>query len=141
DAVAGWSAAGGVVGDGGFAWLAGAAAARRSVALGVEGRAVGQDGVDLPGLAIGRALNPELVLRGVAAGGLAEIGRGKAGPGQPRLLGSDRAGVGDLNPEVVETAAPAGVFQQHQLQRRGGGRGSRGPRPGPGPAPGRRASV
>ena len=74
----------GVVGDGG-------AAAGRAVRgrLG-EGRAVGEDGVDLPALAVGRALDPELVLLGVAAGGAALVDRGEAGRGEPGLLGVDR---------------------------------------------------
>jgi len=114
------STARGVVGDRRLAGLAGAAAARLAVASGVEGGAVGQDGVDLPGLAVGRGLDPELVLLGVAAGGLACSGGRQARPGQARLLGTDRAGVGDLDAEVVEAAAQAGVFQQDQLQRRVG---------------------
>lgn len=36
-----------------------------------EGSAVGQEGVDLPAFAVGGALDPELVLAGVSAGGVA----------------------------------------------------------------------
>jgi hypothetical protein len=100
-------AAGVVVGGRRLAGLACAAAARLAVAFGVEGLAVGQDGVDLPGLAVGRALDPELVLLGVAAGGLASLGGRQARGGQARLLGADGGGVGDLNAEVVEAAALA----------------------------------
>src|SRR5262249_11088639 len=94
------------------------AAALGPVALGVEGLAVGQDRVDLPGFAVGRALDPELVLLGVAAGSLTRLGRGEPGLGEARLLGCDGIGVGDLDAEVVEAPALAGVFQQHQLERR-----------------------
>src|SRR5437899_3403622 len=114
------SAAWGAVGDRRLAGLAGAAAACLPVTLGVEGLAVAQDRVDLPGLAVGGALDPELVLLGVTARGLALAGGGQARPGQARLLGTDGARVGDLDAQVVEAAAVAGVFQQDQLQRRVG---------------------
>jgi hypothetical protein len=98
------------------------AAAFWAVALGVEGLAIGQHGIDLPGFAVGCALDPELVLLGVAAGGLACNIRREPGLGQARLLCLDRIGVGDLDAEVVKAAALAGVFQQYQLERRLGDR-------------------
>src|SRR2546429_6946948 len=79
----------------------GVAAAVGPVALGVEGLAVGQHGVDLPGLAVGSALDPELVLLGVAAGGLARHITGEPGLGEACLLGFYRVGVRDLDAEIV----------------------------------------
>src|SRR5579863_6654999 len=86
--------------------------------FGPEGGAVGQDGVDLPPFAVGGAGDPELVLPGVAAGGVPLVDGCQAGLGEPGLLGFDGAGVGDLDAEVVEAAALAGVLQQDQLERR-----------------------
>src|SRR6202044_721617 len=54
----------------------GSAAAGLAVVLAVEGRAVFQDGVELPGFAVRGVLDPELVLLGVAAGGVALVGHG-----------------------------------------------------------------
>src|SRR5450755_110771 len=88
----------------------------------VEALAVGQDGVDLPGLAARGALDPELVLLGVAAGGVPLISGGKPGPGEAGLLGFDGVDVGDFDAQVVEGAPLAGAFQQDQLQRRLGDR-------------------
>ena len=63
-----------------------AAAALRSGVLGVEGLAVSKDCVYLPGLAIGGALDPELILLGVAAGRVALVHReARPGFGQPEL--------------------------------------------------------
>ena len=101
-----------------FGVAAGSAAALWSVTFGVEGLAVGQDRVDLPGLPVRSALDPELVLPGVTAGGVPLLGCQPGRPGQAGLLGLDRAGVGDLDTEVVEAAALARVFQQDQLERR-----------------------
>src|SRR5450755_3181605 len=84
----------------------------------VEGLAVGQYGVDLPGLAVGCALDPELVLPGVAAGRVALIDRRESGPGEPLPLGIDGIRVADLDAEMVEAAALARVLQQDELQRR-----------------------
>ena len=95
---------------------------RRSPFARGEGRAVGEHGVDLPALAVGGALDPELVLLGVAAGDVALVDRGEPGRGQPGLGGVDGVGVGDLDAEVVERAALAGVLDQHQLERRLGDR-------------------
>src|SRR5215472_6639 len=95
----------------------GAAAALLPMVFGVEGLAVSEHGVDLPGLTVGCALDPELVLLGVAAGGLARGGRGKTGLGQAHLLGLDGAGVRDLYPEVIEAATLTWVLQQNELQR------------------------
>ena len=75
----------------------------------VKGLAVGQDGVDLPALAVRRTLHPELVLPGVAAGSRALVCRSEPGVREPRLLGVDGVGVTDLDAEVVEAAAVAGV--------------------------------
>jgi hypothetical protein len=58
--------------------------------------------------AAGGAGDPELVLPGVAAGGVALVDRGQARSGEPGLLGVDRAGVGDL---------PAEVGQGHRVER------------------------
>jgi hypothetical protein len=44
-----------------------------------EGGAVFQDGVDLPALAAGGSGDPELVLPGVAAGGIPLVDGGQAG--------------------------------------------------------------
>src|SRR3954451_19782242 len=93
-------------------------AARGGGGFGGEGRAVGEDGVDLPALAARGALHPELVLLRVAAGRAALVDRREAEGGQPGLLGIDVAGGADLDPEVVERAALTGVLQQDELQRR-----------------------
>jgi hypothetical protein len=95
--------------------VAGAADGARGDAL---DRAVGQHRVDLPLLAVRGALDPELVLFGVAAGRPALVDRGQAGGREPGLLGVDGVGVGHLDAEVVERAAPAGVLDQDQLERR-----------------------
>ena len=79
--------------------------------------AVLEDRVDLPALAVGRALDPELVLPRVATGGVALVDRGQADLGQPALLGIDRVGVDDLDAEVVHRTAVAGVLDQDELQR------------------------
>jgi len=86
--------------------------------LAPEGGAVGQDGVDLPPFAAGGAGDPELVLPGVAAGGVPLVDRGQARPGEPGLLGVDRVGAVDFDAEVVQGAALAGVLQQDELERR-----------------------
>jgi hypothetical protein len=83
-----------------------------------EGGAVGQDGVDLPPLAAGGSGDPELVLPGVAAGGVPLVDGRQAGCGEPGLLGVDRAGVGDFDAKVVQGAALAGVLEQDELERR-----------------------
>ena len=101
-----------------FGVAAAAAACGTAGVLAVEGLAVGQDRVNLPGPAVRCALDPELVLPGVAAGGVALVGRGEAGLGQARLLGVDGVDVGDLDAEVVQAAAMARVLQQDELQRR-----------------------
>jgi hypothetical protein len=44
--------------------------------------------------------------------------RGQACLGQPGLLGLHDVGAGDLDAEVVQAAALAGVLQQHELERR-----------------------
>src|SRR5712672_2403763 len=92
----------------------GTTAAGRTVFFAVEGLAVGQHGVDLPRLSVRRALDPELVLLRVAAGGVALINIGQPGLSQAGLHRVDRVDVGDLDAEVVEAAALAGVFQQDQ---------------------------
>src|SRR5580704_7013060 len=86
--------------------------------LAPEGGAVGQDGVDLPPFAAGSAGDPELVLPGVAAGGVALVDGGQAGLGEPGLLGVDRVGAVDFDAQVVQGAALARVLQQDQLERR-----------------------
>src|SRR5258708_7864593 len=86
--------------------------------LAPEGLAVFEDRVDLPPLAVGCPLNPELVLPGVTAGGVPLVHRREPRPGEPTMLSVDRRGVGDLDAEVVEAAALARVLQQDQLQRR-----------------------
>ena len=58
--------------------------------LAPEGGAVGQDGVDLPPFAVGRSLDPELVLPGVAAGGVALVDRGQPGPAQTQCCGGQQ---------------------------------------------------
>src|ERR1019366_8082934 len=58
-------------------WRLTRAAAGRPVLLAMERLAVAQNRVDLPRLAVGRALHPELVLLGVAAGRRALIHRGQ----------------------------------------------------------------
>src|SRR5580693_6038604 len=83
-----------------------------------EGLAVLEDRVDLPSLAAWCRGHPELVLPGVAAGGVPLVHRREPGPGEPAMLSVDRRGVRDLDAEVVEAAALARVFQQDQLQRR-----------------------
>jgi hypothetical protein len=93
-----------------------AAAAFGAVAFAVEGGAVGRHGVDLPGLAVGCALDPELVLLGATAHGALFFSSGEARFPQPGLLGFDRFGVGDFDAKVVQAAALAGVFQQDELE-------------------------
>jgi len=66
------------------------------------------------------ALHPELVLPGVAAGGVALVDRSQTGRGKPCLLGVHDIGAGDLDAEVIHAAALTRVLQQHQLQRRVG---------------------
>src|SRR5690349_14875196 len=110
---AGWSAAGG------RSWFRGGrgrlAAAGRLGGLAGEGRAVLEHGVDLPALAVRCALDPELVLLGVAAGGAALVDRGQTGLRQAGLLGVDLVDVGHLDTQVVERAALAGVLEEDQL--------------------------
>ena len=84
----------------------------------VEVMAVGQRGANLLVFAVRCALDPELVLPGVAAGGVPLVDGGEPGRGEPRLLGVGGAGVGDLGAEVVQGAVLAGVFQQDELERR-----------------------
>ena len=83
-----------------------------------EGLAVLEHGVDLPPLAVRGALDPELVLLGVAAGGAALVDRGQPLLGEAGLLGVDGVDVGHLDAEVVDRAALAGVLDQDQLERR-----------------------
>jgi hypothetical protein len=83
----------------------------------VEGLAVAQHRVHLPGRPVRYALDPELVLPGIAAGRVPLVGRVQAGPGQTGLHGVDRVGVGDLDAQMIEAAALARVLQQDQLQR------------------------
>src|SRR4051812_10929938 len=84
----------------------GAAGRRLGVRGGVrgaeEGLTVGEDGVDLPALATGRALGPELVLLGVATRRAALVDRRQPEAGQPRLLGVHLVRGADLDAEVVE---------------------------------------
>src|SRR5690242_16957917 len=90
----------------------GVGAAGRAVGrLAEERGAVGEHGVDLPPLAVRGALDPELVLLGVAAGGLTLVGRGEPEVGEPGLLGVDGGDVGDLDPEVVQGAPLPRVLQ------------------------------
>src|ERR1700733_3352971 len=84
----------------------------------VEGLAISQDGIDLPGLSVGRALDPELVLPGVTARRVTLIDARQAGPGEPLLLGIDGIGVADLDAEMVQAAALPRVLQQNELERR-----------------------
>ena len=84
----------------------------------VEGLAVLEHGVDLPGLAVGGALDPELVLLGVAARRAALVDRGQPVGGQPGLDRVDGVDVLDLDAEVVERSAVAGVLHEDELQRR-----------------------
>jgi drug/metabolite transporter (DMT)-like permease len=86
--------------------------------LAPEGGAVGLDGVDLPAFAVGCPGDPELVLPGVAAGRVPFVDGGQACFGQAGLLGVHGAGVGDLDAQVVEAAALAGVLQQDELEGR-----------------------
>ena len=88
------------------------------VVLAPEGGTVGQDGVDLPPFAAGGAGDPELVLPGVTAGGVALVDGGQARGREPVLLGVHGAGVGDFHAKVVQAAALPGVPQQDQLERR-----------------------
>src|SRR5580693_1151758 len=69
----------------------------RPVVLTPEGRAVGEDRVDLPSLTVRGARDPELVLPGVAAGGVPLARRGEPGLGKPDVLGIDRLRAGDLD--------------------------------------------
>ncbi len=84
--------------------------------LAPESLAVGQDSVDLPPLAARGALDPELVLSGVAAGGVPFIDRSQAGLGEPGLLGVNGVGAVDFDAEVVQGAALARVLQQDELE-------------------------
>src|ERR1700722_11602427 len=88
----------------------------RPVVLTPEGLAVGQDRVDLPPLTVRGALDPELVLPGVAAGGVPLARRGEPGLSDPGVLGLDRPGIGHLDAEVVEAATLARVLQQDELE-------------------------
>src|ERR1700750_2849595 len=64
--------------------------------LAPEGGAVFQDGVNLPAFAPGGSGDPELVLPGVAAGGIALVDGGQASLGEPGLVGVDRVGAVDF---------------------------------------------
>src|SRR4051794_28946536 len=86
------------------------AALRAVTGLAEERRAVLEHGVDLPALAVRRALHPELVLLRVATGRSALVDGGQAGVGKPGLLGVDDVGRLDLDAEVVEAAALTGVL-------------------------------
>ena len=86
--------------------------------LAPEGGAVGRDGVDLPAFAVGCPGDPELVLPGVAAGGVPFVDDGQACFGQAGLLGVHGAGVGDLDAQVVQGAALAGVLNEDELEGR-----------------------
>jgi hypothetical protein len=81
-----------------------------------EAVAVGEDGVDLPALAA-RRLDPDLVLLGVATGTALGPGDETCG-GQPVGLRLDDGRAADLDAEVVERAAAAGVLDEDQLERR-----------------------
>jgi hypothetical protein len=80
-----------------------------------EGGAVGEDGVELPAFAARGGADPEFVLGGVAAGGSALVGGGKAGLGEAPLLGVDRAGGADLDAQVVQGSAVPGVSSKTSL--------------------------
>ena len=84
----------------------------------VEGVGVALDGVDLPGLVAG-AGDPDLVLDGVAAGGvLLGAGRQPVG-GEPGGGGGDLGGGLDLDAEVVHAGGLAGgALDEDELERR-----------------------
>ena len=86
--------------------------------LAPEGGAVGLDGVDLPAFAVGCPGDPELVLPGVAAGGVPFVDGGQACFGQAGLLGVHGAGAGDLDAQVVDAATLAGVLNEDELEGR-----------------------
>jgi len=92
-------------------------AAATGFVVAVERLAVGKDGVDLPGPPVRCALDPELVLFGVAAGGAAFVDQGEALFREPGLLRVDGVDVFHLDTEVVEGAALAGVLHEHELER------------------------
>ena len=84
----------------------------------VEGLAVLEHGVDLPGLAVRGALDPELVLLGVAARRAPLVDRREPVGRQPALDRVDGVDVLDLDAEVVERPAVAGVLDENELERR-----------------------
>jgi hypothetical protein len=93
-----------------------AAGPGRSVGPG-EGVGVGLDDIDLPGLPA-RTGHPDLVLEGVAAGGVRLRGRGQAGFPQPVGGGGDLVGAADLHTEVVQAGVLTGLaLDQDQLER------------------------
>ena len=96
-------------------------AAVEQLGAGAERLGVGQHGVDLPFLA-GRAGDPDLVLGGKTTGGADLLVGEQAFAGQSGDLGVHLVAGFHLDTEVVDGAALAGVFQQHQLQRRLGHR-------------------
>jgi hypothetical protein len=67
--------------------------------LAPEGGTVLEDRVDLPPLPVRGALDPELVLPRVAAGGLTLVDRGQPERGEAGLLGIDCVGAGNLDTE------------------------------------------
>src|SRR5437763_1648426 len=76
-----------------------------------------ENGVDLPALAVGRGLHPELVLLGVTTRRTALVCRHDTHLGEATLLGVDVVGRRVLYPEVIQAAAASRVLQQHQLER------------------------
>ena len=82
---------------------------------------VGEHGVDLP-LLTGGSGDPDLVLGGEAAGRADLLLGEQSLVGEPGDLGVHGVAGLDLDAEVVDGAALAGVFDQHQLQRRFGDR-------------------
>src|SRR5450631_2752960 len=79
---------------------------------------VGEDGVDLPRLTVGR-VDPHLVLDRVAAGHLV-LGRGREPlVGEAGLGGRYVGGVGHLDAEVVQRPRRAVALHEDQLQRGG----------------------
>ena len=100
-----------------FCYMAGVAASDGALA---EGVGVGLDDVDLPGLAAG-AVDPDLVLQGVAAGGVVLLEGGQARFLETAGRGGDLVGGVDLDAEVVHAGVLAGLaLDEDELERRGG---------------------